>query len=456
VVQFYSAKKKKTPKNTNVRDCLSVQIDGMTSQGEGVVKARSPALFVQGVLPGETAKVDIVKKHSRYWRGIAKPETVQNQHNARQTPPCAWYAKCGGCTTQHCDTTSMLTWKQEDLDEQFKRGLDSQRIPWVTAIESESSGYRRKARLAYDGRDANNIRLGFKAKSSSQIVSISNCIILTKPLQSLMQVLHTRLTQTAPQPIGHITLIEYANGLGVTVNFVRVPSEKIKRFWCDLLPALQVGQRADIFLHHKQQLLDCFTEDANSELFITVHTGAENEANITPDANDFMQVNTVVNDAMVERALSWLEPNHHDSVLELFAGLGNFTYALAEKSHSVLAVEGSDIMVQKARHNARMQGKDSVQWQCADLSQVSSVSALLQHEPALVLLDPSRDGAEQVCLGLKNSTAKRILYISCNPQTWLRDAKILLSGHFKLEKISLMDMFPYTSHTEMISLFERH
>ncbi|MFC3094595.1 23S rRNA (uracil(1939)-C(5))-methyltransferase RlmD [Alteromonas sediminis] len=454
MVQFYSAKKKKAIR-TIERDKLKVTVNKVTSQGEGLSANRKPPLFIQGGLAGETLYVKQLSKQKRYWRGVADDNSIESPHPARQTAPCEWFSSCGGCTTQHCTPSTMLEWKQQDLDAQFKRAFALEQLPWEDAIVGPTLQYRRKARLAYDGRDKNNIRFGFKAKHSTNIVSVSNCIVLTVPLQNVLKTLHSRLTRSAPQPIGHVTVIEYANGVGITINFTKAPSAQVMAFWQDQFTQWQAHQRVDIFLHVKQACIAHLTAFSDDALFISVEQVSHTSTVLKPGANDFIQVNEKVNALMVERAITWLQPKKNDTVLELFAGLGNFTYALAERCLSVIAFEGSDDMVQKAKQNALQQGIKNINWQCADLSMQAIANSLNEFAPDLIMLDPSRDGAEQACLTLKDAHAKRILYVSCNPQTWARDAKILLSGHFRLAKIALMDMFPYTAHTEMIALFER-
>lgn len=452
MVQFYQPKKQVSAKNPKTKQ---VAIDGCSVHGEGVVSSHKPPLFVQGGLPGETLSVQVTQQKASGWHGRAgkliEPATA---HGSRQQPFCRWVAQCGGCSTQHCQPEIMLSLKQQAYELRFTKALSLQSLPWCNPIVCDETHYRRKARLAYDARNPAKIKLGFKAAHSNKTVSIPRCPILVAPLQAIMQALNDALVNSAQQPIGHITLMAFENGCSVSVNFVREPNKKQRLFWQTLHKKVNAeGARVDVNLHVKKLLLEQYSAPAAELLRMNAPCSANY---LYPDANDFVQVNQLVNEAMVRQALTWLDLRPNDTVLECFSGLGNFTYALAEAAYQVDAIEGVDTMVQKAKLFGQKQGINNANWQCADLSCSQQIATVLAKDYNSVLLDPSREGAETLCMALgqsEHAQLNKVVYVSCNPQTWLRDAKHLIASKFKLEKLALMDMFPYTPHTEIMSLF---
>jgi 23S rRNA (uracil1939-C5)-methyltransferase len=172
---------------------------------------------------------------------------------------------------------------------------------------------------------------------------------------------------------------------------------------------------------------------------------------------DFVQVNGSLNQLMIKQAIELLELTPNDRVLDLFCGLGNFTLPLARHCHGVTGVEGSEALVERAKHNAHRNEIDNASFMQADLYSESAGLVEVQGLFQKILLDPPRSGAEQILPLISSSGANRIVYVSCNPETLARDAGILVHQHgFRLSAAGIMDMFPQTSHIESMALFERN
>ncbi|MGD2020534.1 MAG: methyltransferase domain-containing protein, partial [Thiohalocapsa sp.] len=173
---------------------------------------------------------------------------------------------------------------------------------------------------------------------------------------------------------------------------------------------------------------------------------------------DFTQVNLALNRRMVDQAVTLLDPQPDDRVLDLFCGLGNFTLPLARRAGRVLGVEGAAELVSRARRNAEHNGIDNADFQCADLyAEPAAATAPWQSGRFdLALLDPPRSGAWEVLDALAATGVHRLLYVSCYPGTLARDAAHLVHGlGFSLTAAGAMDMFPQTAHLEAMALFER-
>ena len=149
-----------------------------------------------------------------------------------------------------------------------------------------------------------------------------------------------------------------------------------------------------------------------------------------------------------------LDPRDDDSVLDLYCGLGNFSLALGRRAGAVLGVEFSAEMVAAAGRNAARNGSDNVRFLSADLDDENDVGKSLEGPWNKLLLDPPRSGAARVVAQLRPPYPERIVYVSCNPQSFARDAAVLLESHpYRMEQAGIVDMFPHTNHLEVVGLF---
>jgi 23S rRNA (uracil1939-C5)-methyltransferase len=173
-------------------------------------------------------------------------------------------------------------------------------------------------------------------------------------------------------------------------------------------------------------------------------------------STDFTQVNMAINRKMVRRVMALLDPGPNDRVLDLFAGIGNFTLPLAQRARWVVGVEGSETAVRRALENAEKNQLDNIECHAQDLTKsLTDCSWAVGHFDKL-LLDPSRAGAIEVLAHVPSWAPERIVYVSCNPSTLARDAGILVHQHgYRLVGAGVMDMFPQTAHVESIAVFER-
>jgi len=179
---------------------------------------------------------------------------------------------------------------------------------------------------------------------------------------------------------------------------------------------------------------------------------------------DFTQVNHQINRVLVSRALRLLAPTRTERVLDLFCGLGNFTLPLARLSREVMGIEGSEILVQRARENARANGLEpSTSFAARNLFELTADDLRALGPFDKLLIDPPRDGAFAVSKALAaiaesghGPLPQKIVYVSCNPATLARDAQLLVQqAGYRLSGAGVVNMFPHTSHVESIALFER-
>ncbi|HEY6828463.1 MAG TPA: methyltransferase domain-containing protein, partial [Gemmatimonadaceae bacterium] len=172
---------------------------------------------------------------------------------------------------------------------------------------------------------------------------------------------------------------------------------------------------------------------------------------------DFTQVNAAMNRVLVRRALALLDPQPGEAIADFFCGLGNFTLPIARRGASVVGVEGSADLVQRARDNAQSNGLAArMRFVIADLSTATPASIAALGPLDKALLDPPREGAVTLVKALPDAALKRLVYVSCSPATLARDAAFLVRQRgFELSAAGVLNMFPHTAHVESIALFAR-
>jgi 23S rRNA (uracil1939-C5)-methyltransferase len=457
------------PKTSNQR--LTVTIDKLDMNGVGVARWQNKPIFIAGALPHEVVEVQIIEQKNKYAR--AKLISISKKNESRVEPQCHHFGVCGGCDLQMFDMPAQIDFKQTKVSELFSRCFSDQNVvkqlekkdlPWQAAIESSPWHYRRKARLGVQFDKKSQATIGFRQKSTNQLAAIKSCSVLVEPLNAIFPLLKKLLAQlTVKSAIGHIEVIQADivdthseiksqknNQVVLVIRQLRTMNETDIVLW--QLNAQKHDWHVIIDDGNKQEPLVSLKEDGSSELFYEL---ADN-SKIHFSSSDFIQINHEVNNAMISQALAWLNVLPSDNVLDLFCGLGNFSLALAKQAKRVVGVEGVQVMVDKAIHNAQANGIDNCSFYQEDLNSHWLLESWAKAQAFdKVLLDPARAGAEEAVIQIAKLKIPSVLYISCDPATLARDSAILVSKGYKLERISLMDMFAQTKHVETMVLFTR-
>ena len=156
---------------------------------------------------------------------------------------------------------------------------------------------------------------------------------------------------------------------------------------------------------------------------------------------------------MIIQAMALLDLRGSERVLDLFCGLGNFTLAAATRCAEVVGVEVSATMVERVLQNARHNSLDNIRAVAFDLTDTVSDQSWAKENYDILIIDPPRSGAKEVLEDLSLKQIDRILYVSCNPTTLARDARILVDRGYSMTHLGMLDMFPHTAHIESMALF---
>ncbi|WP_137822584.1 23S rRNA (uracil(1939)-C(5))-methyltransferase RlmD [Pseudomonas sp. D(2018)] len=418
-------------------------IERLAHDGRGIAFFEGRTWFVAGALPEEEVEVRVVAARSQVVE--ARTERVLSPSPMRLVPPCAHAGQCGGCTLQHLPHAEQVALKQRTLAEQLMRFADLQPQEWVAPLVGTEFGYRRRARIAvrWDAR-TRQLEVGFRAASSQAIVGIKDCQVLVQPLQPVMRALPDLLRALdKPQTVGHVELFHGTASallLRHTQSLGEADLQRLREFCAEHQVQFWLHGEGEPHPVQPEARLGYRLERWNLELEYR--------------PGDFVQVNAAVNEAMVAQALDWMNPQPGDRVLDLFCGLGNFALPLARQVREVVAVEGVEAMVERARGNAAANGLENVHFFQADLSNPLANAPWARQGFDAVLLDPPRDGAFEAVRQMAATGAQRVVYVSCNPATLARDSAELVKQGYQLKKAGILDMFPHTAHVEAMALFE--
>lgn len=426
---------------------LEGEVVDLSSDGRGVVRpADGKTVFVSDALAGER----IVYRRRQRKRSFDEAELLEVLEASpdRVDPPCEHFGQCGGCSMQHLRPEAQIAAKQKELSEAFRRlGNGASPERWLAPLTDVNRGYRRRARLACKHVPGKGrVLVGFRERNGRYVADINSCPVLDERIGALLMPLSGLLgSLSCPDQIPQI---EASAGDEDTILLLRhlaplSPEDglKLAKFAAEhkIVWYLQSGGPDTV-----RPLEDGITlRYALPDFAVDLEFGP----------TDFIQVNAGLNRKMVKQALSLLDAPAGSQVLELFAGLGNFTLPMARQGLNVTAVEGSDELVEKGRANAERQGLE-VSYLVADLFKVTGDENWMRTSYDFALFDPPRSGAAEVIPLLLKKPPKRIVYVSCHPGSLARDAGTLIDGGYKLSAAGVMDMFPHTGHVESIACFD--
>ncbi len=431
MAQFYSAKRRVT-----TRQIITVTVSSLDPFGQGVARHNGKALFINGLLPDESAEVTLTEDKKQYARGQVKRRLTTSSE--RETPRCPHFGVCGGCQQQHASVALQQRSKREALSRLMKLDVDE-------VISGDAWGYRRRARLSVNYQPkTQKLQMGFRKANSNDIVEVVQCPVLVPNLEALLPAVRECLASLkGKRQLGHVELVSADNGPLMVLRHTAALSDEDK----EKLERFSHSSGVALYLAPESEILERVTGEEPWY--------SSDGLRLTFSPRDFIQVNDGVNQQMVATALSWLDVQSTDRVLDLFCGMGNFTLPLAARAQSVVGVEGVPALVAKGRENAALNQLENVTFFHENLEDDVTLQAWAKHGFDKVLLDPARAGAPGVMQHVIKLAPTRVVYVSCNPATLARDSEALLNAGYQIQRMAMLDMFPHTGHQESMVLFER-
>ena len=398
--------------------------------GAAIARDEGRVWLVNYALPGEVVEAEPRGKQGGV--AVATTTRVIEPSPHRVTPKCPHFGACGGCQLQHADYVHQLELKRQVVEEAWSRaGL---RLPPDTPVLGMDDPWRYRIRGEFEAvPSASGWRFGFHRLRSHSVLAIDTCPIHDLRIEAALPAFAQAANELKLTNLQNLLLTIEPKGRGLLWRLrhkgrePKWPREEFARRVAQLLP--------------EQVLLD----DAISLEFwgLTFRAGSDT----------FVQTNYRQMLVLYETAREMLGDVSAYRVLDLYAGIGTISVAVARKSAGVTAVEENPRAVQLGRLNARINAAQ-VEYLPGKVETALRKVRLGQH--AAAVLDPPRAGCEPAALAeILRLGPERLVYISCEPSTHARDLIALVRGGYRLRRAAIVDMFPQTYHIETVALLQR-
>jgi 23S rRNA (uracil1939-C5)-methyltransferase len=385
-------------------------VEKLVYGGEGLARLNGRVVFTPFVLPGER----ILARARQEKPGLVRADTLEIRDAApeRVAAPCPYFGRCGGCHYQHAPYEYQLALKQRILVEELRRLGKMEPPGEIPTVAAEPWGYRNRAQLhVEDG------RMGYRESRSHRLCPIDHCPISSPKLNEAIRALV--LMMRDPRWPRFVRSIEvFTDEQQVQINVLDTDRPVARRFfdWCaEEIPGVVPG-------------------------------ALDYEGRFRVSSNSFFQINRFLADRLVETALG---DATGETALDLYAGVGLFSLPLAARFRRVTAVESGGGAVRDLQFNATRAGLENVH---AEQRTAEEFLAGLNQAPDFILLDPPRAGiGKPVVERLAALRPGRLTIVACDPATLARDLAALVAHGFRLEKVTLVDLFPQTFHLETVA-----
>jgi 23S rRNA (uracil1939-C5)-methyltransferase len=350
----------------------------------------------------------------------------------RVAAPCPYFGECGGCHLQHADYEHQLALKRQVVEEAWSgAGL---RLPPDTAVHGMQDPWRYRIRGEFEAvAGEGGWRFGFHRMRSHSVLPIESCLIHDARIERALPAFARAANELKLTGLQNLLLTVEPGGKGL---LWRLRFHGREPRW----PRQEFAHRVAELLPDAVLLDDAMTLEFSGLTFRV-------------RSNTFVQTNYRQMLVLYSTALDMLRVKSSDRVLDLYAGIGAISVAVARDAAGVTAIEENPHAVQLGRLNARINSA-RVEYLAGKVETVLRQVKLGQH--AAVILDPPRAGCEPAAVAeLIRLGAERVVYVSCEPSTHARDLVALVRGGYRVRRAAIVDMFPQTYHIESVALLER-
>lgn len=437
---------------------LILSCENIGSQMEGVCRHENIPIFVNGMLKGEKGEVVITKVHAKY--AFGRLLSLQIQSPNRQTPPCPYFWRCGGCSCQHMTYGQSLVAKHQQVIDCFQRigGITLQ--PEAIIGMDNPFHYRNKSALPVGG-SVDAIQMGFFSPRSHDIVPVERCLIAMQPSNQLQTQLMQWMNAYHIKPYDEKThtgivrhLVTRVNQKGqamavLVINGDNIPYEK------ELVQTLSAAQSLYLNIHKERSNVIFGKHMKHLSGLLTLEDNLCNlRFRVSPQS--FFQVNPVQTEILYQTALTFCALDGTQTVTDLYCGAGTISLLLAKHAKKVLGIEVVEAAIQNAKENAKCNHITNATFLCAKAEDILPKLVREGYRPDVVTLDPPRKGVEpQVIDAIAIAAPERIVYISCNVATLARDAKLFSSHGYYVTRCQPVDMFCWTSGVECVVVMQK-
>jgi len=448
-----------------------LDIEDLAYNGRAVAYVDGKVTFVNGGLPGEKVEAKIIKSKRSY--NQAKLIKVLTRSPERIDPVCRHYDICGGCTWQDLDYERQLFYKRNQVVASLKHigGLDDIEIDEIRP-SPVTFFYRNKmefsCHIAPPEISSRGYVVGLHERGHfDRIFDVVQCHLESELSNRLVNFIREKITEleipvydlVAHQGFLRFVIVREGKNTGqymlsmISGNGEFPQKEKLTAALTETFPELTTI----IWVVN-----ETITNIARGEIREILHGPGYIEEEILGlkfriSPGSFFQTNTRQTESLYRAAIEMARINENDTVLDLYCGAGTIGICAASKAKSVVGIDIEEESIESARVNARINKLKNCRFFAGSVRQLLLSEELSDQTFDPVIIDPPRVGMHPKALKrLLEIKPQRIVYISCNPATFARDARDLVETGYALKKIIPFDMFPHTMHIELVSCFEKN
>ena len=433
-------------------------------EGEGIAKVDNFTIFIPGSIKGEKVKVLIVKVTSSYAFGKIL-EIIESSKYRIEQIDCETYKRCGGCNLRHVKYDKTLELKKETVQNLVNKNLKTEIEVKDTIGMENPFNYRNKAQYPV-GIDKNGApTIGVFANRTHEVIQIKECMIQNKQSEKIAKY----ICEFAKE--NKISVYNEVTKRGLLRHIVIKVGIKTNEIMCILVingreinnEEILVKELTNRFSNIKTIIKNINTKDTN------VILGRENitlygDGYIYDKLGDytfkisplsFYQINPIQTEKLYNLALEKAKLTGKEILFDLYCGIGTIGIFMADKAKEVYGIEIVEDAIKDAKENCKINNITNAKYYAGDTEKL--LSNLIENDriiPDVIVVDPPRKGLDRTTIeNIKKIKPKKVIYISCNPATLVRDLSYL-EEEYMIKEIQPVDMFPFTSHVECCALLE--
>lgn len=442
---------------------MELEITSLGTNGEGVGRHDGLTVFVEGALPNEKIFAEVKEKKKNY--AVAQLVKILRESSDRVKPFCPIYEKCGGCQLQHLNYAAQLKFKRQQIVDAVEHIGKIKGFEIFDTLGMENPlRYRNKMQFPVS-RYKGDLLIGCYARGSHQIIDTNSCLIQREGMDEVLTAVKKILQKynvaaydedTHRGVLRHVMSRIGFNGelMIVLVTATKnLPAEKnIVRTICHDLPNVASVQQ-NIQTYHNNVILGRETKILYGKPTIKDRIG---NLSFNISARSFFQVNTAQAEVLYNVALNFAALTGRETVIDAYCGIGTITLFLAKSARKVYGIEIVPTAIDDAKKNARENNIRNAEFIAGDAIKIIPRLYRDGVRADVVIVDPPRAGCDKKVLETFAAMSPfKIVYVSCNPATLARDLSILRELGYVTKKIQPVDMFPFSSHVESVTLLER-
>ena len=469
----------------NKGDVIQIKVDRYAFEGKGIGKVDidnpsgnsepdSFIVFVNGAYPGDLVSAKIKKLKKSYAEAVV--EEVISPSQKRVQPRCKYFGTCGGCKQQDLDYRQQTAYKQEQVEDIFKYDGGFTGFEIENILPSENIFYyRNKMEFSFsdlqwltviDDETVSNkgFFLGLHVPNNfEKILDIDECFLQSKLSSHILNFTREFFKKR------HASIYSTKTHSGYLRNLIIRQSQKTKDVMINLVTLeeneLLMKEYASAVTNKFPEITTIINNISKKKASIAIgdyeivyhgsgfiHDKIGNYK-FRISANSFFQTNTIQAEKLYSTALEFAELKGDEIIYDLYSGAGTIAIYVSVFAKEVYGFESVESSIYDAKENLEINKVENVTFIQADLYKSFLPFTNVLPKPDVVILDPPRGGMHSITIkDVLELNPEKIVYVSCNPSTQVRDIKMLVEGGYKLVKIRPVDMFPHTYHIENVAL----